>query len=120
MIILHALNPFVQVLVVVLVAFGMKAVAFDVSELEETLGQAVLASLERARVTVKEAAALMAIDESQLRHGLRNEPGYHLSLNRLIRLPFAFWLTFSPTLIYMVAKKHHAEIAADLGLRKRA
>lgn len=62
----------------------------------------------------------MAIDESQLRHGLRGEKGYHLSLNRLVRLPFGFWLHFSPTLTYLVAKKHTTEIAEDIGLRKRA
>lgn len=119
-VILHALRPVAQIAAAAVTLFASKCAAFDASELEETLGEAVLVSLQRARITVKEAAALMAIDESQLRHGLRNEAGYHLSLNRLVKLPFSFWLTFSPTLTYLVAKKHTAEIAEDLGLSKRA
>lgn len=116
----HAVRPFAQVVAAAVSLFAIKGAAFDASQLEQTLGDAVLSALQSARITVKEAAVLMAIDESQLRHGLRGEKGYHLSLNRLVRLPFTFWLTFSPTLIYLVAKKHHAEIAEDLGFRKRA
>ncbi len=101
--------------------FGLlKCAAMDLAPLEQVLGDAVLASLDAARITVKEAASLMKIDESQLRKGLRGEPSHHLSLNRLVRLPFGFWLHFSPTLTYLVAKKNVTEIAEDLGLRKGA
>jgi len=82
-------------------------------ELEVVLGEAVGLSLVQARLTIKEAAALMRIDESQFRHSLRGGKGYHLSLNRLLRLPFAFSLHFGPALIYLVAKKNIQEIADD-------
>jgi hypothetical protein len=102
-------------------AVGMRLMAAQPDDaLDELLGASVLLALQQARITTKEAAALMKIDESQLRHGMRGEKGYHLSLNRLMRLPFAFWLHFSPAIIYLVAKKNVSDIAEDLGLRKSA
>lgn len=98
------------------ILFKLSAASTD--DLEKILGQAVLESLERSRVTVKEAAALMRLDESQFRKQLRGEPSNHLSLTRLIRLPYGFWLWFSPSLIYLVAKKNTAEIAESIGLRQ--
>lgn len=105
-------------LVVWMLAFKLTAAATD--ELEKMLGLAVIDSLERARVTVKEAAALMKLDESQFRKQLRGEPSNHISLTRLIRLPWAFWLWFGPSLMYLVAKKNTIEIAETFGLRKSA
>lgn len=90
----------------------------DTSELEKLLGQTVLQALEHARLTVKEACALMRVDEGHFRKGLRADEGSHISLTRLVRLPFTFWLAFTPSLIYLVAKTHVHEIAEDLGLRK--
>lgn len=89
-------------------------------DLEQIMCEAVIRSLEAARLTIKEAASLMKIDESQLRHGLRGEKGYHLSLNRLVRLPFAFWMHFSPELVYLTAKRNALNIAEDLGLKRSA
>lgn len=94
--------------------------AASTDELEKILAAAVLESLERARITTKEAAALMKLDESNLRKQLRGEPANHISLTRLIRLPWSFWLWFSPSLAYLVAKKNTMEIAETLGLRKSA
>lgn len=96
---------------------ALKASTVSTDDLEKILGLAVLESLERARVTVKEAAALMKLDESHFRKQLRGEPGNHLSLTRLVRLPYAFWLWFSPSLIYLVAKKNAIEIAESVGMR---
>jgi len=35
-----------------------------------------------------------------------------------LKLPFSFWLAFSPTLMYLVAKKNMVEIAETVGLRR--
>jgi hypothetical protein len=88
-----------------------------VDTIEQLLGDAVQLSLSNARIVVKDAATLMRMDESQLRHALRGDKGYHLSLNRLVQLPFAFWLHFSPALTYLVAKKNVREIAESFALR---
>ncbi len=118
--VIHGSYSLGQIVLMVTWFCGLKCAAMDLSQLEQVLGDAVLTSLDAARITVKEAASLMAIDESQLRKGLRGEKSYHLSLNRLVRLPFAFWLHFSPALTYLVARKNVVEIAETLGLRKSA
>lgn len=120
MTVIHGSVSLWHVIVVGFWIVGQKCAAIDLSHLETVLGDAVLSSLDAARITVKEAAALMKIDESQLRKGLRGEPSHHISLNRLVRLPFAFWMQFSPSLVYLVAKKNAQEIAEDLGMRKGA
>jgi len=103
-----------QVVLPTLWVIGLRATCVQTSdEIEAVLGEAVGLALQQARVTTKEAATLMRIDESQLRHSLRGSKGYHFSLNRLVRLPFAFWLHFGPALIYLVAKKNIQEIADD-------
>jgi hypothetical protein len=103
-----------QVVLPALWAFSMRLTCEQQSEeLEVVLGAAVSLGLAQARLTTKEAAALMRVDESQLRHSLRGSKGYHFSLNRLARLPFAFWLHFGPALIYLLAKKNITEIAED-------
>lgn len=96
---------------------ALKLAAANLDDLEQILGRAVLESLEHAHITVKEAAALMRLDESQFRKQLRGEPSNHLSLTRLVRLPYTFWLWFSPSLIYLVAKKNHAEIVESFSIR---
>jgi hypothetical protein len=110
----------VEIALPILWALTMRATVTATQDLEQVMCEAVIRSLENARITIKEAAALMKIDESQLRHGLRGEKGYHLSLNRLIRLPFAFWLHFSPALVYLSAKQNAEDIAEDLGLKRSA
>jgi len=102
----------------VVMFFLLKLTTAATDDLEKILGMALLESLERARITVKEAAVLMRLDESHFRKQLRGEPSNHISLTRLIRLPWAFWLWFSPALMYLVAKKNTIEIAESLGLRK--
>lgn len=113
-------TPWLQVALPALWMFGLRMSAQSSDDLEVTLGAAVSLSFAHARLTTKEAAALMRIDESQLRHCLRGDKGYHLSLNRLLRLPFGFWLHFGPALIYLVAKKNMTEIAEDLGFKRPA
>jgi hypothetical protein len=118
--VVYASGPVVSLVLPLLFVIFTRLAAIQVDDLEQVLGEAVLRSLEGARLTVKEAAAIMKIDESQLRHGLRGEKGYHLSLNRLARLPFVFWLHFSPALVYLVAKRNASDIAEDLGLKRSA
>lgn len=91
----------------------------DTSELEMLLAQSVVNALHAAQLTQKEAAAAMRIDIKQLGRQLRGEPMQHLSLTKLIRLPFVFWLHFGPTLMWLVAKKRYDEIAAEVEQLKR-
>ena len=70
-----------------------------------------------AGITEKQAADLMGMDPSNLRKALRGEGQLQIGVARLMRLPFAFWMRFSPTLLYLVAQKHVTEIAEDLGVK---
>ena len=89
-------------------------------ERERLLGAAVLEGLDHAKLTVKEAACLMHWDESNLRKSLRGEPGHHMNLTRLLRLPVSFWMWFLPTLTYLVMRQNVTQVAEDLGLRRSA
>lgn len=109
-----------QALVAGLVFFGRLCATLDTSHLEKVLGEAVLLALQTARITTEQAADTMRMHPSQLQKCLRGDPSHHFSLNRLLRLPWAFWLVFSPALLYLVAKKHAGEVAETFGLRKSA
>ncbi len=100
--------------------FAVKAASMDFTELEKIAGQAVRETLMLAGITEENAADLMHMDVSALRKCLRGEGKLQLGVARLMRLPFGFWLHFSPVLMYLVAKKHAQEIAESLGLRKSA
>jgi len=119
MILIHGSVLLFKFVIVGLALSGMfSAMNFD--EMNQVFGDAVLSALESARITIKEAVAIMAVDESQFRKALRGEGYRHVSLNHLLKLPFSFWLHFSPTLMYLVAKKNMVEIAETVGLRKSA
>jgi hypothetical protein len=107
-----------QLLYVVGACVALRCAAVSTDDLERDLGQAVLDALDRAQITVKEAAAIMRLDESNLRKQLRGEPSNHISLTRLLRLPYRFWLWLSPSLIYLVAKRNAEEIAVSIGMRQ--
>lgn len=92
--------------------------AMDLSPLEKLLGEAVLLSLQNARITVDQAADAMRMHPSQLHKCLRGDPSHHFSLNRLLRLPWEFWFFFSSALVYLVAKKRASEIADTFGLSR--
>lgn len=110
----HALLP----LVAAVFALLQRATASSTDALEQALGDAVREALHLAKLTEKNAADVMRMDESHLRKALRGEPSHHISLTRLVRLPFTFWLYFSPSLIYLVAKQNVHDIAEDMGLTK--
>lgn len=93
--------------------------ALDTSELEKLLAQSVADALHNARICTKEAAGAMGISDSLLARQLRGEPGQHLSLTKLIRLPWEFWLWFGPTLMWLVAKKRINELADEVSRSKR-
>lgn len=107
-----------QLLYVAGIFFALKLTTASTDDLERVLGQAVLDALDRAQLTVKEAAAIMRLDESNFRKQLRGEPSHHISLTRLLRLPYRFWLWLSPSLIYLVAKRNAEEIADSIRLRQ--
>lgn len=97
----------------VFVLFRVLAAA-DLSELEQFLAGAVRDALNAAHVDLKVAAGCMGITDSQLAKQLRGEPGHFISLTRLIRVPFAFWLFFGPSLIALVYRKRMQEMAEVL------
>jgi hypothetical protein len=101
-------------------ACGTFLSAVSVDSLEKMLGLAVLDALEACHLTVKEAAPLMRLDESNLRSMLRGDGKYHLGVVHLARLPFTFWLCFGPKLFGLVARQNLEAIAEDIGLRKSA
>lgn len=88
------------------------------AELEKILGRAVLDALDATRLTVKEAAPLMHVDESNLRSMLRGESKYHIGIVHLARLPFSFWTVFGPALFFLLAKRNVTALAESMDLRK--
>ena len=82
----------------------------DTQELEQFLAFAVRDALNAAHIPIKVAALCMGITESQLAKQLRGEPSHHVSLTRLIRLPFGFWLFFGPALIQIIYRKRMEEM----------
>ena len=100
---------------------GLKGMAAQSEDrLEKVLGQAVLDALNAVHLSVKESAALMKVDEGNLRSMLRGEGKYHLGLVHLARLPFSFWTVFGPVLFFLMAQQSLHEIREDLGLRRSA
>lgn len=116
---LHAHRAALRPIAGAVFALLYRATASGTDALEHALGEAVRESLHLARLTEKSAAALMGTDESNLRKALRGEAGHHISLTRLVRLPFTFWLFFSPTLTYLVARQNVRDVAEDLGVFRR-
>jgi hypothetical protein len=81
------------------------AVVEDTSEIERLLAFTVRDSLSAAHIEPKTAASIMRIDYAQLLRQLRGEPQQHISLTRLIRLPWTFWFAFLPCLANLVLLK---------------
>ncbi len=112
-------SPLAGVVSLLIFFLLLRATALDLSALEAVLGQAVRDALMLARISEEQAATLMQMNESALRKCLRGEGQLQLGVARLLRLPFAFWLHFSPSLMYLVAKKNMTEIANDLGIKAK-
>ncbi len=101
-----------------MVLAGMKCAAMDFVELRETVNHAILDCLERSQIPIKEAAAVAGMTETHFRKALSGEGNRQISIVHLMGLPYRFWLHFSPTLMWMVAKKHAQEIAETFTLRR--
>lgn len=86
----------------------------DTDEIELLLAEAVRDSLRMARITEDDAAGKMRMDVSLLRRQLRGEPNNHISLTRLIRLSYEFWLWFGPVLMFLVSKRRFDQIGDEL------
>lgn len=99
---------------------ALKCAAMDLSEMDRLLGQAVTDAMTQARITVKEAVAIMAIDESQFRKALRGEGYRLLALNHLIKLGPLFMTHLTASLMWLVAKQRAQEILETVTTRKSA
>lgn len=93
--------------------------AADTTEIEQLLAFAVRDALAAAHISVKDAAYHMQTDYTQLTRQLRAEPQQFLSLTRLIRLPFGFWVVFTPVLVSLVYRKRMSEMKESFSDMKR-
>lgn len=112
-------NWFLQIVVYLIVGLAMRCSAMTTDDLEAVLTQTVTDAMHASHLTIKEAAWKMGIDEKQLRRQLNREPHQYLALVRLFRLPFAFWLCFTPALVALVYRKRMAEFAESINDMKR-
>lgn len=108
-----------QVIVMFAAGLVMRCSAMDTTELERLMVDAILLALNGAHIAHKQAADHMGIDPEQLRRQLHLEPKQYVALSRLLRLPFAFWLHFGPSLIQIVYRKRMAEFAESINDMKR-
>jgi hypothetical protein len=110
---------FAPILLFFFYALMLRASTVDTDELEHLLLDTILQCMTNAHLTMKESAHYQRIDESQLRKQLRGEPSQHISLTRLLRMPFSFWLHFAPALIQIVYRKRMEEFAQTANDLKR-
>lgn len=110
----------IQALVVAAYLLCLRMSAADTTELERLIGLAVVDALDRCALPIKAAAAVMGTDENNLRQALKRDPGRHLSIYRLARLPLSFWIHFLPTLSALVVKQHCTHLIEDIKFRKSA
>ena len=99
---------------------GMKLAAMDLTEMDRALGDAVHSALVSIGMTVKEAAAVTGMDESQFRKALRGEGYRHLSLNHLVKLGPMFMVHLTSSLMWLTAKQRAQDILETVSVRKGA
>lgn len=120
MVLVHGSYSGWQLALVVLWFVILKCAAMDLSEMDKMLGEAVTSCLVRHSLTVKEAAALMSIDESQFRKALRGEGYRLLALNHLIKLGPLFMASLCESLMWLTMKQRAREIMETVTVRKDA
>lgn len=109
-----------SVIVLVLFLLGWLCAAMDLAPLQAIVNDAIRECLVLAKITDKEAAALTGMSETHFRRALSGEEHRYVSLVHLCKLPYRFWLHFSPLLMWMVAKKHAQEIAETFSAKRSA
>jgi hypothetical protein len=109
-----------QFLVMVVFLLALRLSAAMTEDLEKALCQAVVDALLRSRLTVEQAAGIMEWNVHNFRHALRGDPRHQLSLNKLVKLPFSFWMWMLPDLAFLVARQNIRHIGEDLGLTRSA
>ncbi len=90
----------------------------DLSHLEAIIGDAIVNCLSHAQIPIKEAAMLMEMNETNFRKALTGEAGRTITLVRLIKLPYRFWLHFGPQIMWLVTRKHMIEIGETFAAMK--
>lgn len=99
--------------------FCQKLAAMQTDDLEKLLGVAVLDALRFARLSVKEACALMGVDYFNFQAALKGEAGRRIALAPLLRLPLTFWVALLPELTYLATKQRVQDIAEELSHVRR-
>jgi hypothetical protein len=98
----------------------LQCAAMDLDPLQQVINEAIRECLVLEKITDQQAASICGMSENNFRRALSGEPLRSLSLARLFRLPWGFWLRFGPMLMWMVAKKHAQEIADTFSLKRSA
>lgn len=107
----------VQIVVVVIWVLLIRLATLETIDLEAMLRQGILDAMHAAHLSVQETAFAQRICERQWRKQLAGEDQHQISLTRLIRMPFTFWLSFGPALMALIYRKRlqeFAQIANDL------
>ena len=120
MTVIHGSYSVIELGVLILWVFAAKCAAMDLSDMDKLLGEAVAGCLVRRGRTVKEAAAVMGIDESQFRKALRGESYRLLALNHLIKLGPLFMADLCESLMWLTMKQRAHEIMETVIVRNGA
>ncbi len=120
MTVIHGSYPLWELGVLIVWVVGMKCAAMDLAEMDRALGEAVLAALTAINMTVKEAAAIMQMNESQFRKALQGLGQRHLALNHLIKLGPVFMVHLTGSLMWLTAKQRAQEIVETVSVRRGA
>lgn len=109
----------VQFVVAVLFYAGILATVASTPDLEAMLRDAITDALHGAHLSIQETAYAQGICERLWRQQLAGESHRHISLTKLIKLPFSFWLFFGPSLMAVIYRKRLMEFAQSVNDMKR-
>lgn len=98
----------------------MAAAPMTDEEIARMVGQAVIDALNAAHITVDHACDVMKLARSQFSAQVNGRPGAHLSVVRLLKLPWEFWLQFGPRLLYLAAQRSARQIGESFGFGRAA
>jgi hypothetical protein len=95
---------------------AQKLATMQTDDLEEMLRVAIRNSMVRSELSIKDAAFRIGRHESDLRKALKGDPSHYLPFVEIVlHWPFSFWISMTPEIVMVVARKRMAEVRDMVG-----